>query len=258
MSVSFARLVPRPDDRARLTASLGDRWRPAEAHPLATLQGKGIGLGRLVVFLGPRNQVGAEYFQLFVRDDQGRLSQGPLALGLSNRGRYPAYNWIELVRYLPVLRFDGEEVSLKEGGRQERLFRLLGELVPPGGSLMVEYDSPDHADTAAILGRGYPPPCSPLGYALLVAGCLSYRDWYIPEGGREGPRKLQGYKPLDDEAARGRAEALAEALSQALSRPPGRRAEGRDSEARRWGRRALALLRRRFPFLDAPERRGLT
>ncbi|GBD12930.1 hypothetical protein HRbin24_00951 [bacterium HR24] len=233
--------------RRRLEEALGPKWTWAEGHPLASLQGKAIAGLRLAVFLGPASAVGSRYFQLWLLDEDGRPSVQAVALGLFNAGRFPAYNWVELVRYLPRARFDGREVRLGERGREERLFRLLSSLVPPGGSLMVEYDSPEHALTARILSRGYPPPCTPLGYALLAAGCLSFRDWYIPEGGREGPRKLQGFKPLDDETARQRARALAEAIREALSRPArGGRAEETRTAAR-LGRRALALLGRRFP-----------
>ncbi len=233
--------------RQRLEAALGDKWRWAEGHPLARLQGRSLGGLRLAVFLGPTGAVGSRYFQLFALDREGRPSAAPLALGLYNAGRFPAYNWVELVRYLPRVRFDGREESLAEGGREARLFRLLGSLVPPGGSLMVEYDSPEHALTARVLSQGYPPPCSPLGYSLLTAGCLSFRDWYIAEGGREGPRKLQGFKPLDSETARERAASLAGAIRQALARA----ARGGNDEAVRMayrlGKRALALLGRLFP-----------
>ncbi|HXG41339.1 MAG TPA: DUF1122 family protein [Dehalococcoidia bacterium] len=235
------------DARRQLEAALGNKWRWAEGHPLARLQGRSLDGLRLAVLLGPTGAVGARYFQLFALDVRGQPSAAPLALGLHNAGRFPAYNWVELVRYLPRLRFDGREESLRDGGREVRLFRLLGSLVPPGGSLMVEYDSPEHSLTARVLSLGYPPPCSPLGYALLVAGCLAFRDWYIAEGGREGPRKLQGFKPLDQRAARERAAALAAALREALARPSTAREGEAARTAQRLGRRALALLGRRFP-----------
>ncbi len=48
---------------------------------------------------------------------------------------------------------------------------------------------------------------------MFQVGCRSYRDWYIPEGGREGPRKLQGFKPWNDEIAREKTQALRKRLS---------------------------------------------
>ncbi len=49
-------------------------------------------------------------------------------------------------------------------------------------------------------------------------GCRSYRDWYISEGGREGPRKLQGFMPLNDEVRREKEERLRQELAEFLSR----------------------------------------
>ena len=207
---------------------------PSWAHSLASPAGRSVGRGiRLKVALGPLNRVGAIYFHLTAVWGAG---QYPLAVGLYNRGSFPAYNWVELVRYLG--RAPGAPPLV-----EVRLFRLLGGLVPAGGSLMVEYESPGLEETAAILALGYHPACTPLGYALLAAGCLSFRDWYIPEGGLEGPRKLQGFKPLDEEGRRQRADALLRTLGQvALGRGSGLH----QRKARAWARRSLRLLRR-FP-----------
>ena len=64
----------------------------------------------------------------------------------------------------------------------------------PGGSIMVAYggDETEHA-----LRRRVPPAATPLGLALLGAGCRWLKDWYFAEGGREGHTKLQGELPPD-------------------------------------------------------------
>jgi hypothetical protein len=67
---------------------------------------------------------------------------------------------------------------------------------------MVAYEGDD---TEAALRRRVPPPGTPLGLAMLRAGFRWFKDWYYPEGGREGGTKLQGTLPLDDER-RGQAE----------------------------------------------------
>lgn len=85
---------------------------------------------------------------------------------------------------------------------------------------MLEYDSPSQEATARILVLGYPPVTSPNGYRLFQAGVRSYRDWYISEGGREGPRKLQGFKPLSEEIAREKTTALLAEVEGVLSQPP--------------------------------------
>ena len=66
----------------------------------------------------------------------------------------------------------------------------------PGSSLMVAYEGDE---TEAALRRRVPPAATPLGLAMLRAGFRWFKDWYYPEGGREGGTKLQGTLPLDDE-----------------------------------------------------------
>ena len=72
----------------------------------------------------------------------------------------------------------------------------------PGSSLMVAYEGDE---TEAALRRRVPPAATPLGLAMLRAGCRWFKDWYFPEGGREGGTKLQCTLPLDDDR-RARAE----------------------------------------------------
>jgi hypothetical protein len=73
------------------------------------------------------------------------------------------------------------------------------EAVGPGGSIMVAYE---RDETERALRRKVPPAATPLGLALLRAGCRWFKDWYYPEGGREGGTKLQGTLPLDDDRRR--------------------------------------------------------
>ncbi len=159
----------------------------------------------LEAWLGPRNAVGASYFRLYlVSEELGRLRE-PLLFGMQNSGRYPGFNWVEVIEYRELLPLDdGRTVTVPEG--VERLvFRRLAELAPPGGHLMAEYDSPARRMTARALAAGVPPQATPLGATLAAAGCgTPIRNWYISEGGREGPRKLQGFRALDDQHGRRR------------------------------------------------------
>jgi len=83
--------------------------------------------------------------------------------------------------------------------------------LPPGGHLMVEYDSPQRAETPGR-SRAVPAIATPLGELLFSIGCgARFKDWQIAEGGTEGPRKLQAYKPPSGEIAqRWRREASAD------------------------------------------------
>jgi hypothetical protein len=190
----------------------------------------------LIALLGPRNNVGSHYFQLFLADDSGRLALEPLALGLHNSGPFPAYNWVEFTHYRPVLRFNGETVDLAAERLEQPLFQIVSELVPPGGHIMVEYDSPTQRATERLLTLGYPAACSPIGYLLLQAGCRSYRNWYIAEGGREGPRKLQGFKPLNGAIAAEKTALLRRELESTLALPD----EGEHEDLRRLARELAA------------------
>lgn len=209
-----------PEDKRRLEALLSRTWSLAEdgAHPLGALQGLALGPYRLLALLGPKSNVGSRYFQLFLVDAEGRMSREAV-FGLHNSGPYPGYNWLDVVRYEPARPLGEGKADLRAQGLEEELVRALAGLVPPGGHLMIEYDSPSQKESERILTLDYPPATSPLGYLMFRAGCRSYRDWYISEGGREGPRKLQGYKPLNEEIAKERTEALRREVEGLLARP---------------------------------------
>jgi hypothetical protein len=240
------RILPHEGDRLRIAALLERGWwLPARAdHPLGQLQGRALGPARLLVLLGPKNAVGACYFQAFLRLADGRSSSEPLLLGLHNSGRYPAYNWIDVIRYESSVAFErGETLDLAARRLDRRLFRLLGQLIPPGGHLMVEYESEGQRPSERMLALGVPPVATPLGYLFFLSGCgASFRDWYISEGGREGPRKLQGFKPLDAEDADRKARSLAEELRRFLARAPREEHRQWEGPARRLARRVLRRL----------------
>jgi hypothetical protein len=228
--------------RARIETLLSKQWSLPGEHPLARLHGKSLGEFRVLALLGPKNNVGSRYFQLWFFDIQGRLSEESLALGLHNSGRFPAFNWIELTHYREVLRMGDDVVDLRTTGLDLPLFGQLAFYVPPGGHIMVEYDSPSHRATQRILTLGYPPACSPLGHLMFRIGCRSYRDWYISEGGREGPRKLQGFMPLNGEVRREKEERLRQELAEFLSRTSTDAADEWAAVARRTAQEVLAAL----------------
>ena len=54
--------------------------------------------------------------------------------------------------------------------------------------------------------------------AMLRAGCRWFKDWYYPEGGREGGTKLQATVPLDDRRRQASEQGLAQELGKFLDR----------------------------------------
>ena len=173
------------------------------------------------VLLGPTSRFGARYFALFLHDADGHSSREPALNGLHHSGPLPSYNWIEVAETNGrVALLDGRETVVGAEG-VERILRLLLETLPAGGHLMVEYDSPERAETARALAQGVPPLATPLGELLFRIGCgARFKDWQIAEGGSEGPRKLQGYKPASAEDARRWVRQAAEELEAFLGGPP--------------------------------------
>jgi len=232
-----------PTHRARFDALLSKRWALPGDHPLAALHGAALGDFRLLVLLGPKSSVGSQSFQLLLADRQGRLADPSLAIGLYNRGPYPAYNWVELTRYDSVLSFEDGPLDLAADGLDLPLLRMLSSLVPSGGHVMVEYDSPSQRPTERMLALGYPPVVTPIGYRLFQVGCRSFKNWHISEGWREGPRKLQCFKPLNDEVARERRETLRAEVEALLSRVPATDRREWEEIARRNGGAVAEALR---------------
>jgi hypothetical protein len=122
---------------------------------------------------------------------------------------------------------------------QGELVAALAELLPPGGYLMVGYGDDE---TERGLKRRFPPAVTPLGKALLDAGCTWFKDWYYPEGWMEGGMKLQGNKPASaDSREQGLATVLRE-IEEWLEAGSGRTDSQDDvlSRARERARKILA------------------
>ncbi|MDY6918076.1 MAG: DUF1122 family protein [Chloroflexota bacterium] len=223
-------------------------WREPEAgeHALHVVGGREVDGVTTRVLIGPKNRFGAVYFQVYLVDERGAVSDRPAVLGLHNAGPYPSQNWVETMSVAEQVSFGAGDSgrTLQVGGTdlERALLKLLADVIPPGGHMMVEYDSAGRRETARGLHLGIPAAATPLGYLLYSVGCgTSFRDWYFAEGGVEGPRKLQGYKALNEEHARERGRELArELLSfvQSVRRPEHGDIEG---PART---RALEILRR--------------
>lgn len=191
------------------------------SHPLASLEASPVPGGSLRLMLGRRSRFGARYVAIFLATDGGGLSREAILTGLHNTGPLPTYNWFEVAETRDSVALPNGDVLQLDADLSERVLELLLSVLPPGGHLMVEYDSPARAETARALALGVPPLATPLGELLFRVGCgARFKDWQIAEGGGEGPRKLQGYKPLSQEhALRWRKEVLEELRSFVQERP---------------------------------------
>jgi hypothetical protein len=160
---------------------------------------------------------GWTHFSLYLQDGRQRISSQrrgtggwvatPVLEGIHSRGGRGVTGWIEVGDYYPTVNFEGnglppKTADLSKGKLDQGIFQLLGECVPPGGHLMfayeVSYESSYHRETQESLTKGFPPISTSQGELLFRAGFRLVKDWYLSEGGHEGPRKLWGEKPVDE------------------------------------------------------------
>ncbi len=196
---------------------------------LETLENQIIGEFRLhAKTLGRARYFDQQDFTLYLIDSHGIESNTPVFRGRYNAGRPSIFvpGWID-GEFVENARIGGKAIDLN-GRMAKELARKLGELIPPGGRMWFAYEAFDSEgelmrETRAALNTPIPLVATPIGYLLFCADCwVGVRDWDIPEGGREGPRKLQGNKALNREHARQRAAELVSALEEFVHRATGK------------------------------------
>lgn len=124
---------------------------------------------------------------------RSRQKEGHLLYVRTFDGRKPSYApWVEFFSIEPTV------VDYFDSPLERVLVHIFSEALPPAGRIFVEYLEDE--ETMVQLSRGYPAVVSRLGYVLFQNGFTWFKDWYFPEGLREGNVKLQGEKPLNEEA----------------------------------------------------------
>ena len=169
------------------------------------LRGSERGSWRVVIMSAEPVRPRAGWFHLTVAlaDANGRPSRTSIMTGLVSGGGRGVKPWFECRFYPQVTMADDTTLDARECGLEAALIDRLGELVPDGGHLMVEYESPGQSMTHAELLLRVPPAATHLGALMFHAGFRgAFKDWYISEGGHEGPRKLQANKSPNAAAAR--------------------------------------------------------
>ncbi len=165
-------------------------------------------------------------FAVYLSDSHTNKSESLIFRGLYNAGRPSIYvpAWIdgEFVESMTedrepttgdviVLRPESSVNAILTMNIAEQVAEKLGTLIPPGGRFWLAYESFDSegelmSETRAGLLANIPLLTTPIGFLLYRADCwIGLRDWHFPEGGREGPRKLQGNKASSAEHAKQRA-----------------------------------------------------
>jgi hypothetical protein len=140
-------------------------------------------------------------FSVVLEDRNGKLAQPPVVEGIySAGGKDDVQPWMDITVSEEIAFGSGKRLNLRQAGLIEELFKSLSMLIPPGGHLMVSYEGMDslHRETDRALAAGVPPVMTPLGFLLFMSGFRLVKNWYLSEGGHEGPRKLWGEKPPDN------------------------------------------------------------
>lgn len=165
-------------------------------------------LDTYTLYLGELRQLrktGWRRFELFLQERGGIISELPVITGIySMGGKDDVKPWMD-VDYCDEIKFLGSKrgkksFSLSSVGLDKGLFKYLGSIIPPGGHLMVSYEGVQkiQRETKKSLNIGIPPAATALGFLIFQSGFHYIKDWYLAEGGMEGPRKLWGEKALDD------------------------------------------------------------
>ena len=173
---------------------------------LEHLQGRQV--GKCIIHLGEVKQLrmsGWRGFTLFLKDSSGEILRFPVIKGIFSRGGKDGVKpWMDIGYW------SGESTGARDkkkgacsvtpGHEGQDIFQVLGSVIPPGGHVMVSYEEGEeiHTNTMKSLAIGVPPVLTPLGYLIFKAGFQHIKDWYLAEGGFEGPRKLWGEKAYDE------------------------------------------------------------
>lgn len=192
-------------------------------HPIATLDGVKIGdyvlhvtrlqqmklsgwkffaIGLSTTVMAQVDLPAKEVGQNGAEEQCSMASALPVLEGIYSRGGKGVAPWMEILTYHNQVELEDKSgvrltVDLSAAGLDRTLFEQLGKLIPPGGHIMVWYESKQDAKTYLALQKGVPPLVTELGRLLFWAGCLSVRDFSLPEGGLEGCRKLWGERPVN-------------------------------------------------------------
>lgn len=146
----------------------------------------------------PMRMSGWRRFSAHIIDSVGRLSDLPVLDGIFSRGGKGVHPWLEIAVYNATLAFgDSRRVDLRECELEPILFQYLHDMLEPGSHIMLWYEGDSGRETDLALTRGVPPLLTPMGSILFSAGFYSLRNFYLPEGGHEGGRKLWGERPLN-------------------------------------------------------------
>jgi len=202
-----------------------------KASQLTDLQDRALGPYTLQVQCVPRRRVGHFDLDIFLKDNQGKLSCDPVVTGIYSKGnpRGKIFSWLD-IHYLDLFAFDKGDAGVlsEQEGLAEGLFGILGHCIPPGGMIMCSYVtdmawgivSPLHEVTRrcmALNSLGIPPAATPIGRLLVAAGCTNIKAGAYDV---QGSSRLAGEKALNDEYEKSFTHRLIKQLEEYVGREP--------------------------------------
>ncbi|MDW7984314.1 MAG: DUF1122 family protein [Acidobacteriota bacterium] len=129
-------------------------------------------------------------------------AEPPLLWGIYSYGGRGVAPWADMAFHLRTACPACSQTWVVDDDTAIRLFQIWATLIPPYGHVAIEYESPGHHETLMSLQRGCPPVTTPIGFWTYMGGFRGgFKDWYISEGGHEGPRKLQANQAADADHA---------------------------------------------------------
>ena len=135
-------------------------------------------------------------FELYLKTVGGETSENPTVKGKYFSGRGEFYKpWLEIYYDKRVMFESSKIVDLSKEGLDEKMFKHLSDLLPPGSHIMVVYLN--HEETRKGLEHRVPAPATPLGCLLWKSGCTWFKDWYFAEGFFGGRHKTSGQQALE-------------------------------------------------------------
>ena len=169
-------------------------------------------------------------FTLVWEHEPDHYAAPPVFRGIYSRGGKGVAPWADVEFHLELACPLCGTVCAPDEPAAVELFSLWCRVIPWNGHLSVAYEDDEHEETLQGLKIGVPPVLTPLGFAGYLAGFIGgFKDWYIAEGGHEGPRKLQMNKPLNLEHA----ERVYQEMQREVTGFMDRWNDGKDSRIRR-------------------------
>ena len=191
----------------------------------------------------PKHRVGHFDVSLFLKDNDGKITDMPLIKGIYSKGNRSQniQGWFD-IHYSDRVYFGaGNPVILSQSGRfAEYVFEMIGGAIEPGGMIFVslitdivwEIDSELHKVTRDCLSTrslGIPPAATPLGRLLFFSGCQNIKSQAFDV---QGSSRLAGEKALNPDTNRQFVQKLRIQLQEFLGRRDQRESTEYDERCR--------------------------